>query len=370
MVRWTAKIEPAVAVKAGGDLEVVLDARIDPGWHLYAITQEKGGPQALVIAVPPASAFRLTGPVIAPLPIAAPDANFNIETQYHAEEATLLRAAGGARRRVWPDAARSRCHVSDLHRPLLSAADDRTRQPVAARARHWRRRDRSWRARGARSPARPRAVVEDMADVDRRQHARRLPRPRGVDGRAVAAHAVCVSDGADHRVRISPVARSRTGGRAVSQALVYGLGIVLTFTGAGAVLAVGFGASGLNQFAANPWLNLGITALFIAFALNLFGVFELALPSSLLTRASAADSGRGRYAGTLLMGLAFTLTSFTCTAPFLGTLLVVASQGDWQWPLGGLLAFSSVFALPFVALALAPQAIARAAALGQRGCWP
>ena len=32
------------------------------------------------------------------------------------------------------------------------------------------------------------------------------------------------------------------------------------------------------------------------------------------------------------MGLVFTLTAFTCTAPFLGTLLVVASQGDWQWP--------------------------------------
>ena len=64
------------------------------------------------------------------------------------------------------------------------------------------------------------------------------------------------------------------------------------------------------------------------------------------------------------MGLAFTLTSFTCTAPFLGTLLVVASQGDWQWPLAGMLAFSSVFALPFVVLAWAPQVDRAAAALG------
>ena len=42
-----------------------------------------------MIAVPPASPFRLAGNVIAPLPITAPDANFNIETQYHAEEATF-----------------------------------------------------------------------------------------------------------------------------------------------------------------------------------------------------------------------------------------------------------------------------------------
>jgi len=81
---------------------------------------------------------------------------------------------------------------------------------------------------------------------------------------------------------------------------------------------------------------------------------------------SGADRGRGRLAGTLLMGLAFTLTSFTCTAPFLGTLLVVASQGDWQWPLAGMLAFSSVFALPFVVLAIAPQWIA---ALPKSGPW-
>ena len=127
---------------------------------------------------------------------------------------------------------------------------------------------------------------------------------------------------------------------------------------------VAFGASGLNRFAADPWLNLGVTALFLAFALSLFGVYELALPSRLVTAASKADAGKGAIAGTLLMGLAFTLTSFTCTAPFLGTLLVVASQGDWQWPLAGMLAFSTIFALPFVLLALAPQLDRVAAALG------
>jgi thiol:disulfide interchange protein len=106
--------------------------------------------------------------------------------------------------------------------------------------------------------------------------------------------------------------------------------------------------------------------MFIAFALSLFGIWEMALPSSWLTAASKADSGKNRLAGTLLMGLAFTLTSFTCTAPFLGTLLVVAAQGDWQWPLAGMLAFSSVFALPFVILAIVPQAVA---SLPRSGPW-
>jgi len=158
----------------------------------------------------------------------------------------------------------------------------------------------------------------------------------------------------------------RTRRDAAAQAAIYGAGIVLTFTAVGLTLALVFGASGVNRFAASPWLNLGITALFLGFALSLVGVYEVALPSRLLTMASTADRGRGQWAGTLLMGLAFTLTSFTCTAPFLGTLLVVAAQGDWQWPLAGMLAFSSVFALPFVILALAPQLMA---SLPRSGSW-
>jgi thiol:disulfide interchange protein DsbD len=66
------------------------------------------------------------------------------------------------------------------------------------------------------------------------------------------------------------------------------------------------------------------------------------------------------------MGLTFTLTSFTCTAPFIGTLLVMAAGGDWVWPLLGMLAFSTVFALPFFILALMPQWMA---SLPKAGGW-
>jgi thiol:disulfide interchange protein DsbD len=55
------------------------------------------------------------------------------------------------------------------------------------------------------------------------------------------------------------------------------------------------------------------------------------------------------------MGLAFSLTSFTCTAPLVGTILVAASQGKLFYPIIGMLAFSSVFALPFFILAVAPR---------------
>ena len=158
--------------------------------------------------------------------------------------------------------------------------------------------------------------------------------------------------------------------KAVKLATVYSAGIVATFTLLGMLLAVFVGAAGINLFAANPWVNLLITAIFLFFAFNLFGAYEIAVPAKVLTRLDALTRSRegegGGIAGALLMGLTFTLTSFTCTSPFVGTLLVSASQGSWRMPLAGMLAYSAVFALPFFVLALVPQWISQ---LPRAGGW-
>ncbi|QEE28946.1 DUF255 domain-containing protein [Terriglobus albidus] len=150
---------------------------------------------------------------------------------------------------------------------------------------------------------------------------------------------------------------SRTRSGAVRVAALYGLGIMFTFVALGMFLAVVFGASGINKLASNPWVNLAITGVFLAFALSLLGVFFLQLPPSLMNRLNRATTEKqeGSILGIMLMGLTFSLTSFTCTAPFVGTLLVLASQGNWRWPLVGMVGFSFVFALPFFLLALVPQ---------------
>jgi len=156
--------------------------------------------------------------------------------------------------------------------------------------------------------------------------------------------------------------------KSVQQAVTYMVGIILTFTALGMALALLVGATSLNRFAANPWINLLITGIFVAFALSLFGAFDLQIPPALVNRLDALTRRQGgsQTIATLLMGLTFTLTSFTCTAPFIGTLLVMAAGGDWQWPLLGMLAFSTVFALPFFVLALMPQWMA---SLPKSGGW-
>jgi thiol:disulfide interchange protein DsbD len=153
---------------------------------------------------------------------------------------------------------------------------------------------------------------------------------------------------------------------AVRGAGLYAIGIITAFTGLGLVTTMVFGVTGLNRLAADPWLNLAITVLFVVFAVGLFGWVNVGLPSALIARLDDTSRRAGSHASTLLMGLTFALTSFTCTAPFVGTLLVSASQGNWRWPTVGLLAFSATFALPFIALALVPSMLSR---LPRSGEW-
>jgi thiol:disulfide interchange protein DsbD len=125
------------------------------------------------------------------------------------------------------------------------------------------------------------------------------------------------------------------------------------------------GATGANQIASNPWVNLFIAALFVYFAFSLFGQYEIQLPSA-FRQFSAQQENRGGVLGILFMALTFTLTSFTCTVQFVGLLLVAASQGEFFWPIIGMVTFSTAFASPFFLLALFPQYLVK---LPQSGGW-
>ena len=154
--------------------------------------------------------------------------------------------------------------------------------------------------------------------------------------------------------------------QALYDAALYSLGIILTFTLLGFALTRVFGAGGINRVASSPALNIAIATLFIVFALSLFGAIELRLPSSWLTAVDKRSSAAGGATGILLMALAFSLTSFTCTVPFVGMVMVAATRGDWLWALLGVGAFATVFAAPFFFLALFPSLLK---SLPRAGSW-
>jgi thiol:disulfide interchange protein len=148
---------------------------------------------------------------------------------------------------------------------------------------------------------------------------------------------------------------STTQGRAVVRASMFGVSIIGTFTILGVILSLVLGASGANQFAANPWVNLFIGLTFIVFAISLLGLFELQLPyqvTNWLNRKSNESSG---LLGILFMGLTVSAVSFSCTAPFVGAILAATTQGQWFYPIIGMVAFSAAFASPFIFFAIFPN---------------
>jgi thiol:disulfide interchange protein DsbD len=139
----------------------------------------------------------------------------------------------------------------------------------------------------------------------------------------------------------------------IRQAIVFSLGIIVLFCALGLGVTAAVGPFGVVQLASNPWVNGFITLVFAAFAVSLLGGFEITLPSSLLTKLDAA-SRRGGYFGTLLMGLTFSLTSFACVGPFVGSLLAASVQMKGWQPVFGMATFATGLAFPFFFLAAFP----------------
>ncbi len=171
-------------------------------------------------------------------------------------------------------------------------------------------------------------------------------------------------------------------GRGARLALVYALTMIGAFTVVGVAISVLFGVAGIQGFAAHPVFNLLLAGVLGFFALNLMGMFEITPPAFLLTGVNKLDQKFGRtaqmmgkkksggitdYVVVSIAALTATTVFFTCTVGFVGLVLVQAAQGQWFYPTMGMLAFSTAFSLPFLLLAMFPQAARKLQ--GKGGNW-
>lgn len=152
-------------------------------------------------------------------------------------------------------------------------------------------------------------------------------------------------------------------GRALLMASVYAGSIIATFTFIGIAVSAIFGAVGMQALSSSPLFNLFLAVLLIVFAFNLFGYFEISIPSWLITGASkkeqklSSDEGSitHQIMGVFLMAVTFTLISFSCTVGFVGIVIAEAAKGNWFNPALGMFSFSLAFSTPFFFLALFPS---------------
>ncbi|ENV9332925.1 protein-disulfide reductase DsbD [Klebsiella aerogenes] len=125
--------------------------------------------------------------------------------------------------------------------------------------------------------------------------------------------------------------------RALLLAFIYVQGMAVTYTALGLVVA----AAGLQFQAAlqHPYVLIGLSAVFIALTLSMFGLFTLQLPSSLQTRLTLMSNKRqgGSPGGVFAMGAIAGLICSPCTTAPLSAILLYIAQSSNLWLGGGTL---------------------------------
>jgi thiol:disulfide interchange protein DsbD len=133
----------------------------------------------------------------------------------------------------------------------------------------------------------------------------------------------------------APVSRARALGLAAS----YSLGMALVYAGLG--IAAGLAGEGLAARLQSPPVLALFALMLAAFALSMFDVYELRLPSALATRMTAHSQRlpAGQAAGVFAMGAVSALIVSPCvSAPLAGALLFISQTRDVT--LGGTALFS------------------------------
>jgi thiol:disulfide interchange protein DsbD len=347
-IKWSAKFDGSP--KPGETATILLEAKIEKDWHLYALPPTTAGniPTTIEVAEP----MKLAGKIQQPKPIHERDPNFEAEVDYF-ENSVVFRVPV----KLGPSVDNQKLSVQFQACNATTCIPPTTVEVVV----------------GATAP--PPTEVAGTTGEAMQSEADRLAAAKAqgllpfmlfaFGAGLLALLTPCVFPMVPITVSFFAKRRETVGsGSGIVQALAFCLGIIGAFAGFGLVVTLIFGASSIQLFATNPWVNIAIGILFVVLAFNLFGFYQINVPSGIANKFN--PHGKAGLLAPILMGLTFTITSFTCTVPFVGTILVSASQGEWVYPLFGMLAFGTAFALPFFFLALFPQFLA---GLPKSGAW-
>ncbi|HTX37669.1 MAG TPA: cytochrome c biogenesis protein CcdA [Bryobacteraceae bacterium] len=356
---WTLTTDPSSATVApGGKVLLRAEAQIQPGWHLYAASNSPGTGIPASFQISPASLVDRVR-ILQTKPKRAFDKTFGADTEtYESHAAFLLEVQLAAGDPAGPAALTvegrfQTCSDTQCVPGRWSGQVTVNVQPGASAAV-------VIPAGFQEATPAPPGAAPSAADTGLAQF---LLLAFGVG--LACIFTPCVFPMIP--ITMSYFLNRQAGGKrdGVAQAVVFCLGIIVLFSGIGLLITALLGPFGIVQLGSNPWVNGFIAALFIAFGLSLLGAFEITIPSAILTKLNAS-SEKGGFVGTLLMGLTFSLASFACVGPFVGTLLAASVGSGGVRPLAGMVVFSTGLALPFFLLALFPSYLKK---LPRSGGW-
>ncbi|WP_292892109.1 cytochrome c biogenesis protein CcdA [Nonlabens sp.] len=147
--------------------------------------------------------------------------------------------------------------------------------------------------------------------------------------------------------------QSKNRAKAISNAILYGVFIIVIYVLLGTVVTAIFGSESLNQLSTNVYFNVAFFLILVIFAASFLGAFEITLPQSWANKADE-KANKGGIVGIFFMALALAIVSFSCTGPIVGSLIVEAASKGGLAPVIGMLGFSLAIALPFALFAIFP----------------
>ncbi|GEA59818.1 suppressor for copper-sensitivity B [Vibrio comitans NBRC 102076] len=130
------------------------------------------------------------------------------------------------------------------------------------------------------------------------------------------------------------------------------------------VVKLSGGALGWGIQFQSPWFLGFLFAVTALFAMNMLGLMEIRLPSSMSTWV--ADKGDNSYSGHFVQGMFATLLATPCTAPFLGTAVAFALGANISTLFAIFSALALGMALPWLLVATFPS---MASKLPKPGAW-
>lgn len=147
--------------------------------------------------------------------------------------------------------------------------------------------------------------------------------------------------------------QSKSKAEGIKNAIIYGISIIAIYVILGSLITAIFGAEALNELSTSVSFNVIFFILLIVFAMSFLGAFEIVLPSSWATKLDS-QADKGGIVGIVFMALALAVVSFSCTGPIVGTLLVESASKGGIAPIVGMFGFSLAIALPFMLFAMFP----------------
>ena len=355
-VKWTTKVNRLNDSVA----ELIFNASIQSGWHLYSQDIPKGGPRPTIFTFDKPAGYKLIGKATEPDPIVEEDPMFEMKIKFFVLKAVFTQKVKILSNKPvkisgeyeWESCDNTQCTFDS--KPFsftLEGSRKVIAEPAVTKA------------------AVPDSIVKTKTDSSKTTQttasAIKNNESSGFDGKDVtllwfflqafgwgllAILTPCVFP----MIPMTVSYFMKSGSKGKVQAIVYGLSIIAIYVIFGVLISVLFGAD-FGNWLSTHWIpNVLFFIIFIVFAASFFGYFEITVPSWLVNK-SVQKEEKGGMLGTVFMALTLVLVSFSCTGPIVGTVVVQAMGGAVIKPVIGMLGFSLAFAIPFTLFAFFPQ---------------